>query len=211
MQCRWANYTIYHGNNIANEIVSGDSGYQQSIDFHRIPDCYFHKLEDWIKVSTAYFANDTATKSLEWLVNDSSGHSHCDDIFFIERFALSALNFAAPINVNTSKTADALWISMQQHCRWGTITCENGYIKGLSVQTKALSGTIATSIGLLTRLQAVEYGTYQPLVSCRTLTATCYQHLFCLIFQRLVLLQLYRQKWSLGHNSKQDWAAHQHD
>merc|ERR1712194_168432 len=100
----WVNYTVYDGNNTTNEIVSGDSGYQQSIDFHRIPNCYFDELEDWIKPSTAYVANNTATKSLQWLVNDSSGHSHCDDTFLIERFALSAMNFAAPIKVDTNTT-----------------------------------------------------------------------------------------------------------
>ena len=203
---------VYDGHDITNEIVSGDSGYQQSIDFRRIPDCYFDELEDWIKPSTAYVANNTATKSLQWLVNDSSGHSHCDDTFLLERFALSAMNFAAPIKADTNAIADTLWISTQQHCSWETITCEGGYVKGLSVRRKGLSGTIPTSIGLLTGLQAMEYGACQLIISCRPLPATWYHNLVCLIFQRLTYLAatLDRQKWSLGHHFKQDWAADQH-
>ena len=176
---------VYDGNNTTNEIVSGDSGYQQSIDFHRIPNCYFDELEDWIKPSTAYVANNTATKSLEWLVNDSSGHSHCDDTFLLERFALSAMNFAAPIKADTNVTADTLWISTQQHCSWETITCEDGYVTVFSVRKKGLSGTIPTSIGLLTGLQSIEYGACQVL----------FTKIFSVLFFNLLstLLQLFMQ------------------
>jgi len=93
----WVNYTVYHGNDTTNEIISANSAETELSSFHRIPDCYFDMFSDFIDLSTAYSSDTDSTWALDWLVNDDSGYSSCDDGFLIERFALAALNFAAPM------------------------------------------------------------------------------------------------------------------
>jgi len=153
------NYTVFHGKGRSNEIVSGESGKERTIAFHRIPDCYFDKLGDFVNLTSAYAANTSSTKSLQWLVldNEKSGHSQCDDQFLLERAALAALNFAAP-SQNTQHTIDGLWINSQQQCGWENIVCtDSGFVKSLLVKELSLVGTISTAIGKLVELERLEY------------------------------------------------------
>lgn len=92
----YIDYTIYHGNDTTNEMISCFSGQLQTIDFKRIPECYFDKLSDYIKVSSAYTAGIDMTHSLSWLVDEDSEYSQCDNPFLIERYALGAIYFGAP-------------------------------------------------------------------------------------------------------------------
>ena len=154
------NYTVFHGENLTNVISQSYSGEEESSYFHRIPNCYFDELENLINISTAYIADDSSTQALNWLTNDESGSSKCDGEFLIERFALSAVNFAAPINAaNDDNDYDSsLWISTEQQCRWENIACNEGSVEVLAVRSQDLSGTIATSVGLLTGLRRMDYG-----------------------------------------------------
>jgi len=156
----WVNYTVYHGNDTTNEIISGYSGDAESIEFHQIPQCYFEKLKNSIDVSTAYVTNDESTNALAWLAADLSGYSSCEDDFLIERFALSAVNFAAPINTTddpSTEEDDSLWISTEQQCRWENLGCNEGSIETLAVRSKELIGTISSAVGLLSGLRRMDY------------------------------------------------------
>jgi len=156
----WVNYTVYHGNDTTNEIISGYSGDAESIDFHQLPQCYFEKLKNSIDVSTAYVTNDESTNALAWLAADQSGYSSCEDEFFIERFALSAVNFAAPINTTNDPSTeedDSLWISTEQQCHWENLGCSEGSIEILAVRSKDLIGTISSAVGLLSGLRRMGY------------------------------------------------------
>jgi len=168
------NYTVYHGNDTTNEIVSTYSGHEDTIKFSRIPDCYFHELNTSITVSTAYTVDSDAARALKWLINDDSGSSGCEGDFLAERFALSAINLAAPINGdNTSndstttvlepmeisnKSSEALWISTREQCRWPQILCnKTGSAEALYVRKVKLLGSISTTVGLLTGLKDLYY------------------------------------------------------
>eukprot|EP00536_Pseudo-nitzschia_multiseries_P018701 jgi/Psemu1/229999/e_gw1.2939.3.1 len=155
----WVNYTVYHGNNTTFPIISGNSGIEESIGFQRIPVCYFDKLSRSINISSSYTATDPNTQALNWLIDDESAFSSCTDGFLVERFALSAVNFAAPINSNNDDDDDdsSLWISVEQQCRWENIACNEGSVETLAVRSKDLTGTIPTAVGLLTGLRRMDY------------------------------------------------------
>jgi hypothetical protein len=161
----WVNYTVYHGeeNDFSSEIASGYSGDQETISFQRIPECYFDKLSDSIDKSTVYSANTDSALAAMWIVRDKSRYSDCSKRFLIERFALSAINFAAPIKTNHTSYSgnrfndDALWISKDKRCRWPHITCNQGSVEGLAVRDMNLDGTISTSVGFLTALKQIKY------------------------------------------------------
>jgi len=153
----WVNYTVYNGNSTVHEIARGYSGENDTSSFRLIPTCYFTELQSSIDISTAYIADDTSTKATNWLVCDGSRYSNCDDNFLIERFALTALNFAAPIISVSDDVEDSLWIRTEQQCRWENIACDGGSVETLAVRSKDLIGTIATSVGLLTGLRRMDY------------------------------------------------------
>jgi len=171
----WVDYSFYHGNSTTNEIMNGFSGDINTKMFHRIPECYFEQLESYIEVSSAYSESLDSTLAIDWLINDESGNSKCDDHFLIERFALASLNSAAPIvYVDGSEISEdtdssiyhnnfmldekALWITEEQQCRWDNIACHEGSVETLAVRSQNLQGgTISTSIGLLTGLRRLDY------------------------------------------------------
>jgi len=153
----WVKYSVYHGRDTSIEIIRGNSAMEQSIDFHRIKDCYFGKLEGSINISEAYGMSDPAMQAFHWLLDDESGHSYCDDNFLIERFALCALNFAAPIKSASNHPDESLWINEKHQCRWDNIACDEGAVETLAVRRKSLIGTIHPSVGLLTGLERLDY------------------------------------------------------
>jgi len=164
----WVDYTVYDGNDKTIEIISGYSGDAESINFYHLPQCYFEKLQNFINVSRAYVTNDASANALAWLAGDKSGYSSCENDFLIERFALSALNFAAPIATDCYRSMeedDSLWISTEQQCRWEYIACNKGSVETLAVRSKCLNGTLSSSVGLLSGLRRMDYGMYCPLGS----------------------------------------------
>ena len=145
------NYTVFHEENNTVEILQANSGIQESSNFYRIPVCYFNKLSNYLDITKIYDDSGYSTQALKWMSDDSTENSNCQDDFFIERFALSALNFGAPIN-----RTEPMWISTELQCRWLTIECDGGSVTKLDLGSSQLSGTIATSIGLLTSLTELD-------------------------------------------------------
>ena len=43
-----------------------------------------------------YTGTTPANEAIDWLMNDESGNSQCENLFFIERYALAVLSFSAP-------------------------------------------------------------------------------------------------------------------
>ncbi|VEU35645.1 unnamed protein product [Pseudo-nitzschia multistriata] len=157
----WVDYTVYHGNTTTNEIVSAHSYDVDTINFNRVPNCYFDTFENLINLSTAYVSDDHSSYALSWLSND--GSAWCEDGFLIERFALASLNFAAPIintdsnDVESTDTSPFWIVAEQQQCRWENIACDVGSVETLMIRGKNLDGTIPTTIGLLTGLRRLDY------------------------------------------------------
>jgi hypothetical protein len=144
--------------------MDGNSYGDGLVYFRRIPDCYFTKLSDYIENSTIYTASDSSNKAIDWLSEDSSGYSACENEHFVERFALATVNFAAPIDVSILNPAynetsseqlylDSLWIRNQRQCAWSNVACKDGSVVELDVGSVSIgnkiSGTIPTELGLL--------------------------------------------------------------
>ena len=95
------NYTIFHGNKTSIEqkpiiIFPGETQKQNTINFKVVPTCYFEKLVYHLDNTTMYTGTTPANNAIDWLMNDKSGNSQCENPFFIERYALAVLSFSAP-------------------------------------------------------------------------------------------------------------------
>ena len=132
------------------------------INFQRIPQCFFRKLSDYIDITTIYTASDSPNKAVNWLLEDSSGYSSCAKDYFLERYSLAVINFAAPIDLSLSDPiynetsseklySDSLWIRNQRQCAWKSVACIDGSVVELDLGSAGLgnfiSGTIPTEIG----------------------------------------------------------------
>jgi hypothetical protein len=167
------NYTIFHGyeESISSNplvIARGSSFERESITFQRIPDCFLKELNGIIDISTIYTSEEPSNKAIKWLMNDPSGFSRCGERFFLERYALATINFAAPIVFGTSSTFNessknedddrSLWITPDRHCVWSAVGCIDGSVVELAIADHGLKlkGTIATEIGLLSNLRVFD-------------------------------------------------------
>jgi len=158
----YVNYTLYHGDIQSTKadypavIHRGHSFYDDFETFDMIPRCYFHKLFNHINNMTVYNTiYDPSSKAIDWLMNDKSSYSPCFLESFAPRYALSVLNFAAPVS-NTSEYQNGLWIKNDLLCRWPNIVCfkdsESSIMLdlfGLDVADLGLEGSIATELGML--------------------------------------------------------------
>jgi hypothetical protein len=129
----YVNYAILHGDknsDKSNSIVAVQSSSfkESTYDFKRIPECYFDKLSDYIDSSTVYIGidYDPSAKAIDWLMNDESEDPICEDSFFLERYALSVVSFAAP-PFNSSLVAKA------NQCVWPGIICDEGTVITLNL------------------------------------------------------------------------------
>jgi len=100
----YVNYTIYDGDHIdvqENPIVirEGNSADMEFMSFPLLPGCYFRKLSNYLDNSTIYTGTGPENQAIKWmrLVSRISRNSDCEDEMFTERYALSVLNFAAPV------------------------------------------------------------------------------------------------------------------
>jgi hypothetical protein len=158
----YVNYTVFHGDKTSIEsdpivIVQTDSSEQVISHFRRIDDCIFTKLSDYIDISSIYTGTNPENDAIEWLMEDSTGYCSCDDEFFIECFALSVVNFAAPMNETYNGTQnEGLWITRERPCLWEYVECIEGSVFDLDLGSLGLSGTISSSIGLLSSLKNIE-------------------------------------------------------
>jgi len=196
----YVNYTIYHGDKTAVEedpivILQEQSVNNEYANFERIPECYLAKLSDHLDNSTIYMGTGPQNRAIKWLqlTSRTSRNSLCEDDYFIERYALSVLNFAAPvkdeltteateddspasktivINALTSSLSinstpeinqvhrisyDNLWIKETRQCIWRSVECNGPSVKSLDLRRFDLSGSIASSIGILTSLESLSF------------------------------------------------------
>eukprot|EP00536_Pseudo-nitzschia_multiseries_P016330 jgi/Psemu1/220980/e_gw1.1078.1.1 len=165
-------YTVFHGDRSSirsNPIVmlEGDSSESQVVTFQRIEECYFEKLKEHVNISTIYTGGEVSNKAIDWLMKDDSGFSSCEGSHFIERYALAAINFAAPLQTSevvsrksesNDSTNQGLWITAERHCIWSHVACVDGSVHDIIFEHYGalISGTIATEIGLLRNLSSIE-------------------------------------------------------
>jgi hypothetical protein len=135
---------------------------------------------DGMKISTAYKTNLDSNVALDWLLNDVSEYSKCDDDFLQERFALMAVYVAAPnssaphfspgkcshrniyeqyqcLDQERKTLEHFTWISERSQCDWDNIGCDQGSVTTFDVQSEQLIGSISTWIGKLTGLVYMQY------------------------------------------------------
>jgi Leucine-rich repeat (LRR) protein len=162
----YVNYTLYHGDTKSTKadysavIHRGHSFYDDFEIFDMIPRCYFQKLFNHINNMTVYNTiYDSSSKAIDWLMNDKSSYSRCFSESFAPRYALSVLNFDAPVS-NTSEYQNGLWIKNDLLCRWPNIVCFKDSkssimldLFGLDVADLGLEGSIATELGMLDLIQ----------------------------------------------------------
>jgi hypothetical protein len=149
---RYVNYTIFNDEKRDIQILQGFSGETKTINFNRMPDCAVNTLLNYVDKKS--LSNDVSKKSVDWMMNDKLTYVVCENAFFVEKYALGVLNFAAPIKA--SDDSGGLWIrNDERRCMWPSITCERGSVVRLGLDSSELSGKIAPEISLLTNL--VEY------------------------------------------------------
>ena len=153
-------YTVYHEDRNLKEnpivMFQGDSNKFATTNFQRIPTCFFTKLNKYtnLNLTTVYSSKSPSSKAIAWLMQDGK-YSDCERESFLQRYALAAINFAAPNSDNKT-----LWISEERECVWTHATCVDGIITELNLPYFGLSGTIASEIGILanlTRLDVCKY------------------------------------------------------
>jgi len=100
----YVNYTVYHGDRKSVEedpivILQEQSMYNEFANFERIPNCYIERLSDHLDSAAIYTGTGPQNQAIEWLRMTSrvSQNSLCEDDYFVDRYALSVLNFAAPV------------------------------------------------------------------------------------------------------------------
>ncbi len=166
---QYVNYTVYHGEKetITNDPIvmfNADSSIEGVLNFRRIPECYFHKLSEFIDIPTIYTGDSPQNKAIEWLLQDSGGFSNCQYDSFIERYALAVINFAAPVVVDETDadgSSTELWIREGRHCVWPNVACRDDNVIEIDLgatEGRKLEGTIPTEIGLLKDIQWLEFG-----------------------------------------------------
>jgi hypothetical protein len=109
-------YTIFHGGNIATgveqvEILTQHSSENEFAYFDRVPECYFRSLKDRVDTASFYTHSSPLNEAFHWLVRDATGYSECGREFFIERFALSVMNFAMNRNAYVDQWTIALLLA----------------------------------------------------------------------------------------------------
>jgi len=113
-------YTIYQGDKTVEEdpivILQENSFKEEYTRFQKIPSCYFEKLSDYMDNKTIYTESSPESNSIDWLraTTRQSGNSECDDINFIERYALSVLNFAAPKESTTANVLVPIVVDIEE-------------------------------------------------------------------------------------------------
>ena len=103
---RYVNYTIFNDEEKGIQILQGFSGELERVNFHRMPDCAVEALLNYVNKKS--LSDDMSKKSIDWMMNDKLTHVVCENAFFIEKYALGVLNFAAPMN--RSDDLGELWI-----------------------------------------------------------------------------------------------------
>jgi len=152
-------YTIFHGRKETStktearvEILSEHSKERAIVRFKRIPECYFRKLQDFIEIESIYPAVGQRNEAIDWLVQNDTENSQCEDQQFIERYAGTKIIFAL------EKTQ---FLSTSHQCTWSPVMCSEGSITTINMKgdwgTNATVG-LPSEIGLLKNLNKLEIG-----------------------------------------------------
>eukprot|EP00536_Pseudo-nitzschia_multiseries_P004714 jgi/Psemu1/188705/e_gw1.80.74.1 len=133
------------------EMNTGQQGLS-SFDILSIPECMFKKLSNYTNMTTIYIDNSHSLEAVKWMIAESVD---CFDKYFIDKFALSVLNLGAP----AVGGKDSMWIESNPPCVWAVTECNDGAtLSSLKLSQLALTGTISTTLGLLTSLSTLMIG-----------------------------------------------------
>ncbi len=158
----YADYSVFHGDKDSIDsdpilMTNGNSFLESVTYFQKIEDCYLTKLEEYIDRPTVYTGTDPSNKAIRWLMKDSK-YSSCERSDFLERFALAAINFAAP--VENEEFDQGLWITSGRHCIWRAVGCTGIVVTELNynaIGAGNYTGYIASEIGLLKNLTGINF------------------------------------------------------
>ena len=110
----YVDYTIYHGDEASVEsdpivIVRESSANREFTAFVQISECILSTVSPYVDNSTIYKNDRPQNQAMRWLqTTEEVSTSWCGDNNFIERYALTVLNFAAPIE-SQSNLGASLW------------------------------------------------------------------------------------------------------
>jgi hypothetical protein len=154
----FVNYTLFHLDESKTfEILTRNSGDEEIANFVRIPQCYFRKLENHVDTASIYTASGPLNDAIDWLLNDQTGNSQCEDENFIERYAL--------VNMNYALSGNETFINEDNQCTWPLIQCSNeGQAKTIKLQGKDLKGDIPSEIALLQSLEEIHLGELRNMI-----------------------------------------------
>jgi len=147
----YVNFTIFQGHSLDNEtkILDMNSGEQGISSFFPITRCMFERLSPYYNGKTSIYKKKFQLRAVKWMMEDDSGNSDCHDAFFIDRFALSVMNFIDPI----ADDGETLWIQKTPQCTWPETECYNGNLTALILDNYGLNGTIPSEIRLLSSIK----------------------------------------------------------
>ena len=160
----FVNYTIFDG--VPQSIEDNPTRIRQDftfdngvVSFEKIPECYFDILSEHIDYKTIYGKKNPSSEAINLIVDENSRSTSCSP-YLMERYALYAMNFAAPtLSYLIFRQRTELWIEQDRPCTWQHILCSGQVdassifdLLDLDLSGLQLSGYIATEIGLLYNL-----------------------------------------------------------
>jgi hypothetical protein len=145
----YVNYTVFNGNNETEriEILTQDSREKANVNFRTIPECYFRKLENYVDSVSFYTAFGPSLEAINWLLDDDTGNTQCEDDQFIERYALAKIL----LTMNGTEL-----LSTEKQCAWPTIICSEGQIFAMKLRDADLKGAVPSEIHLLQNLKDLQ-------------------------------------------------------
>ena len=153
----FVDYTIFYdmafsGNNGYErvDILSGHSADVEAVEFTRIHECYFEKLQSYFDIEAMYTGDSTSNQAINWLLGDADPKLQCEDPNFLDRYALVKMNFA----MNPTEP----FINRDEQCRWPSINCNGGKVVSIQLQNQGLQGDVPSEIGLIPNVQTLKLG-----------------------------------------------------
>lgn len=147
----YINYTIFHGeeNNRSVRILSQHSMEEDTVNFKRIPECYFRKLGRYIEKKFIYQDIGEPNEAIDWLVAADTENTMCDsEDKFTERYALTKMFFA--------RNGTEEFVKKENQCTWQQITCNQGEVETIRVGNANMGDFFPSEIGLLTGLKQLD-------------------------------------------------------
>ena len=143
----FVDYTVFHeATFVKNDddkkknitILSRNSNVS-SVSFKIVPGCFFDVLGGYIDEEFIYTdLEQISNEAIEWLKNDNSTTSRCDDAFFDERFALIMLSLALDDKISL--------LHHDRQCAWSTVICDNDKTVQVLMSSIASQRTSLTKI-----------------------------------------------------------------